>query len=49
VGTVLGRDKLADIAGDGERAGGTCSLGMPGNVFYFVHDLAEATSWYVAG
>lgn len=46
--SVLGRDKLADMAGDGERAGGTCSLGAPGNVFYFVHDLAEATRWYVA-
>jgi predicted enzyme related to lactoylglutathione lyase len=41
-----GRDKLADMAGDGERAGGTCSPGAPGNVFYFVHDLAEATRWY---
>jgi predicted enzyme related to lactoylglutathione lyase len=36
------------MAGDGERAGGTCSLGAPANVFYFVHDLAEATRWYVA-
>jgi len=48
VDSVLGRDKLADMAGDGEPAGGTCSLGAPGNVFYFVHDLAEATRWYVA-
>jgi predicted enzyme related to lactoylglutathione lyase len=36
------------MAGDGEPAGGTCSLGAPGNVFYFVHDLAEATRWYAA-
>jgi hypothetical protein len=29
---------------DRERAG----LGAPGNVFYFVADLAAATSWYSA-
>jgi predicted enzyme related to lactoylglutathione lyase len=48
VGTLWGRAKLGGMAGDGEPTDPISSLLPPGNVFYFVEDLAGATGWYGA-